>query len=169
MRHQKGFSLTELIVVIASIGVLAGIVIVAYNGVQSRAYDAAVQADLESFAGLLEHYRVYDSTNTAREYPRTTATLATLGIKASKSSYNTSVNYNFIYCLANSGGNAYKDYRLITLSKSGTIFVMTQDGLVSHSLTAASLTATVCTTVYSMSLISNGLSAPNTWQSWVGG
>jgi prepilin-type N-terminal cleavage/methylation domain-containing protein len=166
--RQFGFSLVEIIVVVTAIGILAAIMIVSYNGVQNRAYDAAVQSDLESFSALLEEYRAYDSSNSSREYPRTTAVLSTLGIKASKNSYNTSVALNFIYCLANSGTNAYKDYRLVALSKSGKIFVTTQDGFISHSLTASSLTSTLCTTTFSMSLVANGQSSPNTWQAWVG-
>lgn len=168
-KNTQGFSLVELIVVIVTLGILASIIIISYNGVQGRAYDASVQSDLEAFSNILEDYRMYDSTNANKEYPRTTATLATLSIRASKGSYNTSVSYNFIYCLANSGANAYKDYKLVALSKSGKIYVMTQDGLVANSLTATDLNATLCTTTLSMSLVSNGLSAPNTWQAWVGG
>lgn len=167
--HQRGFSIPELLVVIVAIGILASIVIVTYSGIQGRAQDAAVQSDLDNVSGLLESYRNReDGTNPVHEYPRSKTTLETLGIKASKNSYNTTVTYNMIYCVANSGANAYKEYKLIGLSKSGNIFVMTQDGFASHSLTPADLTSTVCSTTLGMGLVSNGMYAPNTWQDWVG-
>lgn len=168
-KYSTGFSLAELIVIIVTIGILATIAIVSYRGIQNRAYDASVQSDLEAISGILESYRALDDTgNSSREYPRTPAALGTLTIKASKGSYNTTVSYNFVFCIANSGANAYKEYKLVALSKSGTIFVMTQDGFASHSLTAANITSNVCTGSLGMELVSNGLSAPNTWQSWVG-
>lgn len=169
-KNQRGFSIPELLVVIVTIGILASIVVVSYRGIQNRGYDASIQSDLDAFSGLMEAYRQRtDGTNDAHEYPRTTATLLTLSIKASKGAYDTSVNYNYVLCLPTTGTNAYKEYRLIALSKSGNIYVQGQDGPVTHSLTPASITATVCSTSFSMGLTLNGLSAPNTWQSWVGG
>ncbi len=166
---QSGFSIPELLVVIVTIGILASIVIVSFRGFQNRAYDASIQSDFEGFAGIVEAYRHReDGTNDAHEYPRNSATLSTLSIKASKGAYNTSVTYNLTYCISNSGANAYKEFKLIGLSKSGSIFVMTQDGFVTHSLTASSLTSTVCNTAFGMGLVSNGLFAPNSWQTWVG-
>lgn len=168
-KRSAGFSISELIIVTVVIGILATIAIVSYRGIQNRAYDAAVQSDLEAIAGILESYKALDDeTNPSHEYPRTSATLDTLGIKASKGSYNTTVSYNFSFCITNTGVNAYKEYKLVALSKSGTIFVMSQNGFASHSLTAASLTSNVCSGSLSMGLVSNGLYSPNTWQSWVG-
>ena len=43
---QKGFTIVELLIVIVVIGILAAITIVAYNGIQSRAKDARLQAAL---------------------------------------------------------------------------------------------------------------------------
>lgn len=167
-RFQKGFSIPELIIVIVTIGILASIVIVSFRGLQNRAHDAVVQSDLNGFSGILEAYRVRnDGSNPTHIYPLATATLQTLGIKASKSSYNTTVNYNFIFCITDTGVNAYKEYKLVALSKSGTIYMMTQDGFTSHSLTTANLTNSLCSSL-GMNLVSNGLSAPNTWQTWVG-
>lgn len=169
-KNHYGFSIPELIIVIVTIGILAGIVLVSYRGIQNKGYDASVQSDLTALSGILEAYRQRtDGTNDAHEYPRTTATLLTLSIKASKGAYNTSVNYNYVMCVPTTGINAYKEYRLIALSKSGNIYVQGQDGPVTHSLTPASITSTVCSTSFSMGLTLNGLSAPNTWQSWVGG
>lgn len=43
---QKGFTIVELLIVVVVIAILAAIVIVAYNGIQSRAKDAAVKSAL---------------------------------------------------------------------------------------------------------------------------
>jgi general secretion pathway protein G len=45
---QHGFTIVELLIVIVVIGILAAITIVAYNGVQNRARDTAVIADLSN-------------------------------------------------------------------------------------------------------------------------
>jgi Tfp pilus assembly protein PilE len=168
-KNFSGFSIPELLIVIVTIGILAGIVIISYNGIQNRGYDASIRSDFDALSGTLEAYRQRtDGTNDAHEYPRDAATLQTLSIKASKAAYNSTVSYNFVMCVPTSGPTAYKEYRVIALSKSGAIFVLGQDGLVTNSLTAANITSTVCNTSFSMGLVSNGLSAPNTWQSWVG-
>lgn len=164
---QKGFTIVELIIVIVVIGILAAIGIVSYNGTQKRAIDVSVQKDLEGAAGELESYRIRGGdANPNREFPRTKAQLDTLGIVAQKNAYNTSLSYNMIYCVANSGPRAYQEFKLAAQSKAGTIFMITQDGFQQHSLVESNLTATFCTS-QGMGLVSNGLSAPNTWQSWV--
>lgn len=44
---QRGFTIVELLIVIVVIGILAAIVIVAYNGVQSRARDSTRKYDIQ--------------------------------------------------------------------------------------------------------------------------
>jgi prepilin-type N-terminal cleavage/methylation domain-containing protein len=164
---QKGFTIVELIVIIVVIGILAGIGIVSYNGAQSRAHDVSVQSDLESIAGELEAYRVRaNDDNPDQEFPRDSTDLATLEIQAAKSSYATTVAYNMIYCIDNAGTDAYQAYSLVAQSKSGTIFMMTQDGFKSHALTSSSLTASLCSSL-GLTLGANGMASPGTWQSWV--
>lgn len=54
--HKNGFTLVELMVVIAIIGILASIVLVSVSGGKSKARDAQRSSDLENFAGALEVY-----------------------------------------------------------------------------------------------------------------
>jgi prepilin-type N-terminal cleavage/methylation domain-containing protein len=160
---RAGFTIVEVLIVITVIGILASIVIVSYNGIQKKGYDTSVQSDLDSIAGLLEGSRV---RSTPQEFPRTKAILDTLDIKATKSAYDTTVTYNMIYCIANSGANAYQEFLLVAKSKSGAIFAMTQDGFKANTYTQANLTANFCSD-QGMGLVSNGMYAANTWQTWV--
>lgn len=50
---SRGFTIVELLIVIVVIGILAGITIIAYNGIQGRAHTAQAQADSESVTKLL--------------------------------------------------------------------------------------------------------------------
>lgn len=51
-----GFTIVELLIVIVVIGILAAITIVAYNGVQARANDAARLSKITSIAKAMELY-----------------------------------------------------------------------------------------------------------------
>lgn len=54
---KLGFTIVELIVIIAVIGILAAISIVAYNGTQARARDADRISDLQNIADAIKLYR----------------------------------------------------------------------------------------------------------------
>lgn len=43
--HRRGFTIVELLIVIVIIGILAAVVVVAYNGIQNQAQAAKIKAD----------------------------------------------------------------------------------------------------------------------------
>lgn len=52
----KGFTIVELLIVIVIIGILAALVIVAYNGIQARATDATRINDMQNVKKAIEAY-----------------------------------------------------------------------------------------------------------------
>lgn len=55
--YNSGFTIVEMLIVIIVIGVLAGIVVVAYNGIVERARLTTAQSDMGSFAQSAEVFR----------------------------------------------------------------------------------------------------------------
>lgn len=116
-KQQTGFTIVELLIVIVVIGILAAITIVAYNGVQGRAYDAAVKGDFKNFSKLLLNYQVLNG-----HLPANTTELANAGIKVSKSAYDltSTLNRNVGMCIVAAPGN--ERFAFLSLSKSGNWF-----------------------------------------------
>lgn len=69
---QKGFTIVELLIVIVVIGILAAIVIVAFNGVQARANTTAAKSAASTIQKKAEAYNAVNSA-----YPATIAAFAT--------------------------------------------------------------------------------------------
>lgn len=157
---SKGFTIVELLIVIVVIGILAAITIVAYNGVQGRANDTAVQSDLKNFATRLSMYQVDNGS-----YPL--ALSITLGIKFSRDSYSIAQN-NLYYCADGAGAG----YSMTAMSKSGKMYVVSSaNGLAVY--TGGWGGATTCTTngFAGTDLRSHGYNTATTpnWQPWVAG
>ena len=57
VRNVKGFTMVELMIVIAIIGILAVTLVPAFNGMQARARDTGRVQTLESASTALEGYR----------------------------------------------------------------------------------------------------------------
>lgn len=121
-KQQNGFTIVELLIVIVVIGILAAITIVAYSGIQNRAYDAAIRSDLAGLAKKLMIYRI-DNTN----YPVGDTELATMNLRFSKSAYENGFSgvHNLLYCRVSADGP--DKFALIASSKSGSVFTYKSD------------------------------------------
>ncbi len=62
MKNQKGFTLIELMIVIAIIGILAAIAIPQFGFYRRRAQNATAQSDLKNFMTAQEAYYVDEAT-----------------------------------------------------------------------------------------------------------
>lgn len=121
-RFFAGFTIVELMLVIVVIGILAGITIVAYNGVQSKGDDAAVQDNLVK---ITDQYNTFYTDNGA--YPPADSSLSGAGVKVNRASYdNTTTSGAMLYCLSSTG----QDYVLLARSKSGHAYYVVSDGQV---------------------------------------
>ena len=123
MRKSRGFTIVELLIVIVVIAILAAISIVAYNGIQNRANDTAVQSDLANIAKKIEAYKITSTTN---EYPASFTVLGMDSPSISKNAYGNhytpvgSNGYNFVYCR----GTDNVSFAVIGRSKSGTTYAI---------------------------------------------
>lgn len=59
--RRRGFTIVELLIVIVVIGILAAIVIVAYNGIKARADEASLQSEVSQLNKKLLVYKVTNS------------------------------------------------------------------------------------------------------------
>jgi type IV pilus assembly protein PilA len=65
MKDQKGFTLIELMIVIAIIGILAAIAIPQFSAYRKRSYNSSANADLRNAATAQEAYYVDEETYTS--------------------------------------------------------------------------------------------------------
>lgn len=63
MKKDRGFTIVELLIVIVVIAILAAIVIVAYNGIQSRANATTAKSNAEATQKIAEAYAADDSAS----------------------------------------------------------------------------------------------------------
>ncbi|MDB5165663.1 MAG: prepilin-type N-terminal cleavage/methylation protein [Candidatus Saccharibacteria bacterium] len=102
-RHQSGFTIVELLIVIVVIGILAAITIVAYNGIQDRARVSSVSSALSQAAKKISVWQV-DNPNTSPP------DLSAVGVtNSSDVSYQYTAGTNGVYCItATAGITSYK-------------------------------------------------------------
>ena len=116
----RGFTIVELLIVIVIIGILAAITVVAYNGIQNRAYDTTVQSDLKSLYKKISLYRIQED-----KYPRYVNEFTDMGVALSKSSYSRGLYnavswYNVLYCWPNAANP--EKFSITAQSKSGKVY-----------------------------------------------
>ena len=113
---DSGFTIVELLIVIVVIAILAAITIVAYNGIQARANDSAVQSNLRQISQQLSIFYVDNS-----QYPGGgSLSSGNPRLQFSKASYQTS-NNAVIYCRSSDGSQM----AVIGKSQSGTTYYVT--------------------------------------------
>ncbi len=155
---RSGFTIVELLIVIVVIAILAAITIVAYNGIQNRAYDTTVQADMSAVAKKMELYRV---NATDGLYPANNQ-MTNVGLVATQSAYDVSRN-NWYYCRSPDGTR----YSIGFVSRSGQGYFVI-DGKVSKS--SGVWLASTCSNVGQVDTM--GLSGfesttnPKVWAAW---
>ncbi len=174
---KTGFTIVELLIVIVVIAILAAISVVAYTGIQNRAYDSSVSSDLTNLAKQFEIAKINSTTDS---YPVNDAGIsAAFTFKVSKSAYAISPTpvRNIVVC-APSASNA-QQFLILAESKSGNQFSIRNGGSVQKdtgdpwSVNAGAAT-TICQGVQS-GWIGNAvgyLSSDTTtgpWRAWAGG
>jgi type IV pilus assembly protein PilA len=82
MRKNEGFTLIELMIVIAIIGILAAIAIPQFSAYRTRSYNSAAESDLRNAATAQEAYYVDHQTYVAD--PQTNLVGATYGLFTSQ-------------------------------------------------------------------------------------
>lgn len=167
--RQQGFTIVELLIVIVVIAILAAITVVAYNGIQNRANDTAVQSDL---AAMAKKIKLYHAENGA--YPVGGAQLATLGLKATKNAYTPFFNgtsyYNIVYCRMPAVDP--QSFAIVAYGKSGKNYQYNASGQLTEFTGAPTGSAAACAAA-GVTLVTGAerdwFFDNNAWQYYIGG
>lgn len=123
---SSGFTIVELLIVIVVIAILAVVGIVAYNGIQNRAADTAVQSDIRNIVMKVNEYYAIEGS-----YPSAPGNeITAFNISVSKSSYETPRN-NLYYCAHIDGNDAR--FGVAARSVSGNVFAYYDGGFQPYS------------------------------------
>ncbi len=153
-KRRSGFTIVELLIVIVVIAILAAISIVAYNGIQNRAYDTTVQSDLSTLSKKMSV-----DASTSGNYVLPTASTE---FSASKSAY---MDVNNLYVCINTSTN---QYALAARSKSKKQFKLVNGQLATSAvLYGADTCALVGTTADAGGFAYGYNASAGTWFNWV--
>jgi prepilin-type N-terminal cleavage/methylation domain-containing protein len=137
-RRQEGFTIVELLIVIVIIAILATITIVAYNGVQNRANDAAVQSDIRKIGIAMHSYITLNgSLPTSEAALKTMLAASEINGKVTRGAYDITApayaagsdtqSRNLLIC-ESGGTTSTLKFGIGALSKSGSVFFYTSSG-----------------------------------------
>lgn len=140
-RSAKGFTIVELLIVVVIVGILAGIVLIAYNGVQDRSRASVAQTDLNNAKKQLS---IYQARNGA--FPTTYQQLIDANMHFSRTVYevNRAGYGNMYYCYNTVTGQFALGARTV---KAAYGFVVTSNSNIKN-ITSTTVTANyTCTTI----------------------
>lgn len=160
---QKGFTIVELLIVIVIIGILAAITIVAYNGIQGRTYDTAVQSDIRNLYNKSLAFYAAEGYYPAATDPE----LARLEYTASKDVY-TLATPNLLFCTHDRTAPDAK-VAVVATSKSGkSFYISSNNGKGQYTgSTPMSDYVTICAEVLGDSNTDRRYGYSAGWRSWV--
>lgn len=117
MKIKRGFTLVELLVVIAVISIIVGVVIPRFKGMQDEANKSKVKAELTTLQTGVESYSM---NHEQHEYPPTTATICQDSLNGANPVIVSSVLYDPF-------GGSGEEY-IYELSPSGAYYVIFSRG-----------------------------------------
>ena len=126
--QQEGFTLIEILIAVAIIGVLASIALPAYKDYVEKAKVAKAVSDIATIAVKVEAY-----WQDARAYPSNLAAISVIGITDPWEH-----QYHYLDLTTSKGnGKARKDKNLVPLNSDFDLYSKGKDGLSVGPLTAA--------------------------------
>jgi prepilin-type N-terminal cleavage/methylation domain-containing protein len=161
MKSRSGFTIVELLIVIVVIAILAMISVVAYNGIQNRTDDAAIQADIRQIGQRLLHEKIETDV-----YPVFTGTTSGPGFKfpVNQNVYHQS-GYNLYICQSDT--DPQNGFAIAARSRSGAIFAWSSNGGFIDYATSWSTSSTVCPGVgYPTFNFTYGRGNTGVWAGW---
>lgn len=157
-QRQKlaGFTIVELLIVIAVIAILAAISIVAYTGIQQRAHNTAVQSDLSNNAKKLKEYQIINGS-----YPTNYIEFRAAGLKYTLNSHRYAV-----YC--EKGGSNNSEFALVSYSRGGESYEVSSSSALEEYGQVFDSAPSICTRVgLDTPTTSSWLRGSGDWSGWV--
>lgn len=167
LKQPTGFTIVELLIVIVVIAILAAITIVAYNGIQNRAYDTTVKSDLRNLAAKVREYMVLNN----EQIPTADQAGLESFAKVTKSAYQPRGNTSLLYC------RTATKFAFVAQSKSDTAFVVENGAIRQIGTWGGSNDDNACGSNTTVGLVYGSdpgygyvyLFRNSTWQTWVVG